>query len=150
MEVCPISAHLDHENANGLQLEQALEMIGAVAALLIRAVINMILTPFQMNRRTRRYIHRVAGAVALFCWLFVSAAEYFPHIHAWLHGGTIPDDDDCAVVMLAAGHADMAALEVQLAEPVIYIEITPRVEIAVFVPVEKILPNERAPPLACA
>jgi len=105
---------------------------------------------FQFNRRTRGQIHRVAGAVALFCWLFVSSAEYFPALHAWLHGGAIPDDDDCAVVMVAAGHVHMAAPEIPMAEPVTFIEITPRAEIAVFVPAEKILPNDRAPPLACA
>jgi len=54
--------------------------------------------PFQLSRRARGYIHRVTGAVALFVWLFLWTAEICPPLHAWLHGGSIPDDDDCPVV----------------------------------------------------
>jgi hypothetical protein len=108
-----------------------------------------MLLPFHLNRRARGYLHRVVGAVALFSWLFVAGAEYCPPLHAWLHGGAIPDDDDCPVVMVAAGHVDTLTSEVQMAMPVIFIEITPREEVTVFVPSEKTLPNDRAPPLFC-
>jgi hypothetical protein len=109
-----------------------------------------MLLPFQISRRTREYLHRVTGAVALFVWLFMATAEVCPPLHAWLHGGSIPDDDDCAVKMLAAGHVHVTICEVQPPMPVHWVEITPRVVVTVFVPTEKILPNGRAPPVSCA
>ena len=109
-----------------------------------------MLMPFQLSRRTRGWIFRVTGAVALFVWMFLWTAEICPPLHAWLHGGSIPDDDDCPVVAVATGHVHVAVTEVQAPAPVNVIEITPRVEVTVFVPTEKVLPNERAPPLFCA
>ena len=109
-----------------------------------------MLLPFQLNRRTRRYIHCVTGAVALFVWLFMATAELCPPLHEWLHGGTIPDDDDCAVKMIAAGHVHVAVCHVEPVIPVSFIEITLRAPIAIFIPSAKYLPNERAPPLPCA
>jgi hypothetical protein len=108
-----------------------------------------MLLPFQMSRRMRGHLHRVTGAVALFVWLFMATAEVCPPLHEWLHGGSIPDDDDCAVKMIAAGHVHVAVCHVEPVIPVSFIEITPNAKVAVFVPSEKILPNERAPP-ACA
>jgi hypothetical protein len=105
-----------------------------------------MLMPFQLSRRTRGYIHRVAGAVALFVWMFLWTAEICPPLHAWLHGGSIPDDDDCPVVAVATGHVPVAVPEVQAPLPVNVIEITPREEVTVFVFSEKVLPNDRAPP----
>jgi hypothetical protein len=102
-----------------------------------------------MSHRTREYLHRATGLLALFVWLFMATAEVCPPLHAWLHGGTIPDDDDCAVKMLAAGHVHVGVCEVQPPMPVHWVEITPRVVVTVFVPAEKALPNDRAPP-ACA
>jgi hypothetical protein len=109
-----------------------------------------MLMPFQLSRRTRGYIHRVTGAVALFVFLFMWTAEICPPMHEWLHGGSIPDDDDCPVVAIATGHVHVAVAEVQAPAPVNVIEITPRVEVTVFVPSEKVLPGGRAPPLFCA
>ena len=103
--------------------------------------------PVQLSRRTRGYIHRVTGAVALFVFLFMWTAEICPPMHEWLHGGSIPDDDDCPVVAIATGHVHVAVAEVQAPAPVNVLEITPRAEVTVFVPSEKILPNGRAPPL---
>lgn len=109
-----------------------------------------MLMPFQISRRTRGYIHSVTGAVALFVFMFMWTAEICPPLHAWLHGGSIPDDDDCPVVAMAGGHVHVTVAEVQAPTPVTLVEITPRVEVTVFVPSIKILPNERAPPLFCA
>lgn len=109
-----------------------------------------MLMPFQLNRRTREWIHRVTGAVALFVWLFMATAEICTPLHEWLHGGTIPDDDDCPVVAIAAGHVHVSVCQVQLEAPVALIEITPREVVTVFVPFEKNLPNDRAPPFFCA
>ncbi len=102
-----------------------------------------------MKSRTREYLHRATGLLALFVWLFMATAEICPPLHAWLHGGTIPDDDDCPVVAIAVGHVHVSVCHVEPVVPVALIEITPRVEITVFVPSEKVLPNDRAPPASC-
>jgi hypothetical protein len=103
-------------------------------------------TPFQLNRRTRRYLHCATGVLSLFVWLFMATAEICPPLHAWLHGGAIPDDDDCPVVAIATGHVHVGVCEVQPLAPVTRIEITPRPPIIVFVASEKVLTNDRAPP----
>jgi hypothetical protein len=109
-----------------------------------------MLMPFQVSRRMRGNIHRVTGAVALFVFLFMWTAEICPPMHEWLHGGSIPDEDACPVVAIAIGHVHVAVAEVQAPAPVNVIEIAPCVKVAVFIPSEKILPSERAPPLFCA
>lgn len=110
----------------------------------------MILMPFKMSRRARVYLHCAAGAVALFVFQFMWTAEICPPLHAWLHGGTIPDDDDCPVVAVAAGHVHVTICHVEPVIPVAFIEITQQEIVAVFVPSEKVLPNERAPPVSLA
>jgi hypothetical protein len=109
-----------------------------------------MLLPFQLHRRTRDHLHRATGALALFVWLFMATAEICTPLHAWLHGGTIPDDDDCPVVAVATGHVHVGICEVPPVAPVLLMEIIPRVEIAIFVPSETVLPNDRAPPASCA
>ena len=103
-----------------------------------------------MSRRTREYLHRATGLLALFVWLFMATAEICTPLHEWLHGGTIPDDDDCPVVAVAQGHVDSALSEVPPVTPVLLTEIIQRVEVIVFVPLEKPLPNDRAPPVSFA
>lgn len=80
----------------------------------------------------------------------MATAEVCPSLHAWLHGGAIPDDDDCPIMAMAAGHVDPGACTIEPVLPVTFIEVTPQPKITVFVPSESILPNERAPPLPCA
>jgi hypothetical protein len=109
-----------------------------------------MLMPFQLSRSRRGFIFRVTGAVALFVFLFMWTAEICPPMHEWLHGGSIPDDDDCPVVAIATGHVHVVVAQVQAPAPVNVIEITPCVEVTVFVPSLKILPNGRAPPLVFA
>lgn len=106
--------------------------------------------PFQLNRRTRENLRRATGLLALAVWLLMATAEVCTPLHAWLHGGSIPDDDDCAVVAIAAGHVHTGVCEVTPPAPVVLIEIIRRAEVTVFVPSEKHLPNERAPPAVCA
>ena len=108
----------------------------------------MILLPFKMSRRTRECLHRATGLVALFAWLFMSTAEFCTPLHEWLHGGAIPDDDDCPVMAIAQGHVDSTVTEVPPVMPVLLGEITPRVEVIAFVSSDKILPNDRAPPVS--
>jgi hypothetical protein len=109
-----------------------------------------MLSPFQLNRRTRIYLHCATGAVSLFVWLFLATAELCHPLHEWLHGGTIPDDDDCPVVAVAIGHVHVEVCDVQPQLPVTVIEIALRPEISSFVPSEKVLPNDRAPPASLA
>jgi hypothetical protein len=75
--------------------------------------------PF-MSRSIRRRIYSVAGLLALVLWLFMAAAEACPGLHAWLHGGAIPDDDDCAIVAVQHGKVDNSAVVVA---PVVIIGI---------------------------
>lgn len=107
-------------------------------------------TPFQLNRRARVYLHCATGVLSLFVWLFMATAEICPPLHEWLHGGAIPDDDDCAVVAIAIGHVHTGVCEVPPPAPVALVEITFRAEVTVFVPSEKVLPNNRAPPASLA
>jgi hypothetical protein len=105
----------------------------------------------QINRRTRLYLHRATGALSLAIWLFMAAAEIYPPLHAWLHGGTIPkDDDDCAIVAIAHGKIETVACDIPVLMPITWIEVTPRVEFLVFVPANKNLPPGRGPPVLLA
>ena len=105
---------------------------------------------FRFHRRTRERLHRATAGLALAIWLMMAFAEICPPFHAWLHGGKIPDDDDCAVVAIATGHFDSAAAEVPPVTPIHWIQIEPRPEISTVVFVNKNLPQRRAPPVLSA
>jgi hypothetical protein len=104
-----------------------------------------VLAPF--NRRTRERIFFAAGVLSLAIWLFMAAAELYTPLHAWLHCGTIPkDDDDCAIVCIAHGKVETGPVAAPLAAPVVWIEIPLRVEFFAFSAGTVLLPNGRAPP----
>jgi hypothetical protein len=105
--------------------------------------------PFQFNRRTRERIFFAAGVLSLVLWLFMATAEICTPLHAWLHGGTIPDnDDDCAIVAIAHGQFDSVICDIPVVAPAAWIEVTPpRVEFSVYSPAIENLPLGRAPPL---
>jgi len=98
----------------------------------------------------RDTVNRIVAGLMLSIWLFMSAAEICPSLHAWLHGGSVPDDDDCAVVAIALGHFHSVVPEVAPVVPVASIEVVPVVEISVFAPAIKNLPQGRAPPVLSA
>ena len=99
------------------------------------------------NRRTRERIFAAWAALSLAVWLVMTAAEICPPVHAWLHGGTIPkDDDDCAIVAIAHGKIETVACDVPIVLPVTWIEIAPLAEHSVFIPARKNLLFGRAPP----
>jgi hypothetical protein len=101
----------------------------------------------KINRRTRERIFFAAGALSLALWLFMAAAELYTPLHAWLHGGTIPeDDDDCAIVAIAHGKIETTPFDVPAVLPVAWIEVTPRIEFSVFIPANTNLSFGRAPP----
>jgi len=105
----------------------------------------------QFNRRTRERIFLAAGILSLALWLFMATAEICTPLHAWLHGGTIPkDDDDCAIVAIAHGKIETAPCAVPVVLPVTWIEIARPIEFSAFVPADKILPLGRGPPAISA
>ena len=96
-------------------------------------------------------LYRAVGVLSLAVWLFMAAAEIYTPLHAWLHGGTIPkDDNDCAIVLIAHGKIETAACDVPVPAPVTWIEVTPRIEFSVFSTAIAFLPNGRAPPVFSA
>jgi hypothetical protein len=104
----------------------------------------------QFNRRARERIFFAWAVLSLAVWLFMAAAEIYSPLHAWLHGGTIPDDDDdCAIVAIAHGKIETTPFDIPAAMPVTWVEAAPRVEFSVFIPPCKNLFYGRGPPLFC-
>ena len=102
-----------------------------------------------ISRRTRQHIFLAAGVLSLAIWLFMAAAALYTPLHAWLHGGTIPDnDDDCAIVAIAHGKVETVFCAAPAVVPVIGIEITPRLEFSTFRPTSVFLPDGRGPPVS--
>jgi len=99
-----------------------------------------------MNRSVRRHFHTAIAVLSLALWMLMVTAEACPALHAWLHGGAIPDDDDCAVVAIAHGKVETVDCIVFVTVPVPWVEVTPRFEIQSFSPAIASLPNGRAPP----
>jgi len=105
----------------------------------------------KINHRTREQIFFAWAILSLAVWLFMAAAEIYSPLHAWLHGGTIPeDDDDCAIVAIAHGKIETTSFDVPAVLPVTWIEVAPRVEFSVFVPANTNLLFGRAPPALLA
>jgi hypothetical protein len=104
-----------------------------------------------INRRMRQRLYLAAGILSLAVWLFVAAAELYMPLHAWLHGGAIPDnDDDCAIVAIAHGKIETASVAAPIATPVVWIEVPLCIEFSVFSTDIALLPNGRAPPVFSA
>ena len=102
----------------------------------------------QFSRRTRERIFFAAGVVSLAVWLFMATAEVCAPLHAWLHGGTIPDDDDdCAIVTIAHGKIETAPVAAPATTPVVWIEVPLRIEFSVVSTTITLLPNGRGPPV---
>lgn len=80
----------------------------------------------------------------------LTVAEGYAPLHIWLHGGAIPDNDDCAVAMLAHGKVDNGIVEVPPAVPSLWIETTPQPIFSVFSPIVDRLLSGRAPPVSVA
>jgi hypothetical protein len=99
-----------------------------------------------MNRRTRQRIHAAAAVLSLAIWLFMAMAEAYTPLHAWLHGGTIADNDDCAIVAISHGKVDSVDCAAPVLASVFWIQVAPRIEISAFSPAIACLPAGRAPP----
>jgi len=103
--------------------------------------------PF-MSRSARRHFYMATAVLSLALWLLLVAAEASPSLHAWLHGGAIPDDDDCAVIALVHGKVESADCVVIVPIPAASVEVALSFEISNFSPSIVSLPKGRAPPLA--
>jgi hypothetical protein len=101
--------------------------------------------PF-VSRSTLRHIYMATAVLSLAVWLFMAAAETSPTLHAWLHGGAIPDDDDCAIVAVQHGKADVATVVIA---PVVAVGIALVVNFVFSVSfiASLPLPDVRGPPL---
>jgi hypothetical protein len=99
------------------------------------------------NRHTRGWMFTATAILSLAVWLFVAAAEIYAPLHARLHGGTIPDNDNCAVVAITHGNVEPVASAAPVIIPAIWVEITPRIEFSVFRPSTVLLPDSRGPPV---
>jgi hypothetical protein len=96
----------------------------------------------------RQRLFAATAVFSLALWLMLTAAEAYAPLHAWMHGGTIPDDDDCAVALLNHATVDTGMVDVPLvATPTVWLETTPRVEFSVFSTAIEHLPSGRAPPV---
>jgi hypothetical protein len=101
----------------------------------------------QISRRIRQRFYLAAGVLSLAVWLFMAAAELYTPLHAWLHGGTIPkEDDDCAIVAIAHGKIETVSTDIAVPVAITWIEVTPQIEFSVFSSTITLLPNGRAPP----
>jgi hypothetical protein len=104
----------------------------------------------KINRRTRQRLYMAAGVLSLSLWLFMAVAENYTPLHAWLHGGTIPDDDDCAIVAIAHGKIETVTPDAPVVVTITSIEVTPKIEFSVFSTAIAFLPNGRGPPALLA
>ena len=97
----------------------------------------------------RQRFFAATAFLSLALWLFLALAEIHQPLHAWLHGGSIPDNDDCAIVAIAHGKVDLATCDVPIVTPTVWFETNPSLNFSVFsAPIEN-LPHGRAPPLLC-
>ena len=101
---------------------------------------------FHPNRCARKLWFRASAVFSLAIWLFMAAAENYQPLHAWLHGGTVPNDDDCAIVAVSHGKIENSPVTVPVALAVTWLETTPRVECSVFSASDENLPDGRGPP----
>ena len=103
-----------------------------------------------ISRRLRLRLHMATAVLSLAVWLFMMAAEAYTPLHAWLHGGSIPDDDDCAIAALIHGKVETSVDVVLPVVSVIWTASDPCVEFSVFHSSVAFLPSGRAPPVLSA
>jgi hypothetical protein len=100
-----------------------------------------------MNRRTRQRLFAGWAGLSLALWLVMAVAEIWTPLHAWMHGGAIPENDDCAIVALAHGNVDSVAAPVLAPTPTVWIEVTSQFVFSVHSTIIEQLPAGRAPPV---
>jgi hypothetical protein len=100
-----------------------------------------------VNRQWRLRLHAVTAGLSLALWLLMTVAEAYPALHAWMHGGAIPDNDDCAVVAVAHGKVETVVATPLVVTPVTTLEIVSLPEFSIFRSARIFLPNGRGPPV---
>ena len=106
------------------------------------------LHPVKSITGRRGMAYTATAVLTLAIWLFMVVAESCPSLHAWMHGGAIPDNDDCAVVAIAHGKVETTLCTAPAVVPVTWIEVTPRFESPIFRPSASFLPDGRGPPVS--
>ena len=101
---------------------------------------------FTLSRRARRILLEASAILSLVIWLTLTVAEGYLPLHAWLHGGTIPDNDDCAIVMILHGKVDASTVIVDV--PIVPLLVIADVltPVSIFAPVDHLLLPSRGPP----
>ena len=99
-----------------------------------------------MRRRKGRFLYRSAAVLSLVLWLALAAAEASEPFHAWLHGGSIPDTDNCPVAALQQGKLVTSAA---VAVVVLFLASIVAFRLVVFTPFAAFLPlpDVRGPPV---
>ncbi len=101
----------------------------------------------QIRSRLRQSLFVAGGVLSLAIWLFLVAAEAWSPLHAWLHSGAIPDNDDnCAIVALTHGKIDSTPVAAIVTSPVIWVETAPQLEFRNFYYSLLAPPDGRGPP----
>lgn len=77
----------------------------------------------------------------------MAVAEIWTPLHAWMHGGTIPDNDDCAIVALAHGKVDTVTPVISAPVAIVWVEVTPQIEFFSLNTATTQLPSVRGPPV---
>ena len=101
---------------------------------------------FTLSRRARRILFAASAILSLAIWLMLTVAESYRPFHAWLHGGTIPDNDDCAIVMILHGKVDTATVIVDIPVPPVLAIGNVLTPVSIFAPVDHLLLPSRGPP----
>jgi len=103
--------------------------------------------PIINQYRLRVPLYRTVAAVTFLLWLFMAAAEAWTPLHAWIHGGTIPEDDDCPIAAIQHGNVDVGVVSVSPVVVVGIAYVTGSEAWSSFVPSVR-PPNVRGPPAA--
>lgn len=100
-----------------------------------------------MSRRTRQNLSAVTAVLLLAIWLTLTAAEGYEPLHAWLHGGKIPDNDACAIVMIHHGKMDTSVVVVNVSVTPALVVCKVLMPVPIFASVDNLLLPGRGPPV---
>ena len=102
------------------------------------------------RNRVRKRVRAAVAVATLGCWLLLALAEAHEPLHRWLHNGTIPKDDACAVTLLATGKAKVSEPGVEVI-PVLTAAVAPIVcSVPALVAKLPLPPGRGPPPLSVA
>ena len=97
---------------------------------MLGSALGLQYTKCDINRRMRRRLYGAMAILSLALWMFVTVAEAWTPLHAWLHGGAIPENDECTLVLLSHGKIDTTPSNVPVVVQSTSFEVTPSVAIS--------------------